>query len=285
MNYRKSFRIEPGAEVKLVNFDPGYKSKHDPRKDGLEELQQCLQTLDALQYQMYAEHRHSLLIVLQGLDASGKDGTVRHVLSGMNPESCHVASFKRPTATELDHDFLWRIHPHVPARGNVAIFNRSYYEDVLVVRVHNLVSKAVWSRRFELINDFEKDLRVENDTTVVKFFLNISNEEQLARFEQRLDDPGRQWKISEDDYREREYWDEYTKAFEDVLSRTSTEHAPWYVIPSNHKWFRNLAISHILVETMQAMDIKPPKPTVDLDEIRRKYHHAVTHLREQESSY
>jgi PPK2 family polyphosphate:nucleotide phosphotransferase len=275
MDYREKFVVEPGASVKLADFDPGFKSKHDPKKDALSEIQDCVQQLDELQYKMWAEHRHSLLIVLQGLDAAGKDGVVRHVLSGMNPESCRVASFKKPTADELDHDFLWRVHPHAPARGTVAIFNRSHYEDVLVVRVHNLVAKKVWSKRYDLINDFERSLYVENGTTIVKFFLHISKEEQLARFAQRLDDPLRQWKISDSDYSERDYWDDYTAAFEDVLANTSTKHAPWLVIPSNHKWFRNLAISHILVETMKGMDLQLPKVTVDLAKIREEFHRAT----------
>lgn len=275
MDYRKTFLVEPGAKVKLADFDPGLTPKHEHKKAALDEVSRCLQTLDQLQLTLYAEHKHALLIVLQGLDAAGKDGTVRHVLTGMNPEGCRVTNFKQPTQQERDHDFLWRVHPHTPARGEVAIFNRSHYEDVLVVRVHDLVPRSVWSKRFDLINDFERNLYVENDTTIVKFFLHISKEEQLARFAKRLDDPQRQWKISEGDYREREYWDAYMAAFEDVLHKTSTAHAPWFVIPSNHKWFRNLAISRILVETLEAMRIELPKPTVDLDLIRRKFHQAT----------
>jgi len=275
MNYRKRFRVKAGTKVKLDRIDPAFTTEHDPKKKALEETEECVRAIDELQRQMYAERRHSLLIVLQGLDAAGKDGTIRHVLSGVNPQGCSVAGFHEPTGEELAHDFLWRIHPHAPARGQIAIFNRSHYEDVLVVRVHKLAPKSVWSRRYDLINDFERNLHLENDTTILKFFLHISKEEQLARFEQRLDDPLRQWKISESDYREREYWNAYTEAFEEVLLRTSTDDAPWFVIPSDHKWFRDLAISHIILETVRDMSIEMPKPTVDLAEIRRKYHEAI----------
>jgi PPK2 family polyphosphate:nucleotide phosphotransferase len=275
VDYRKTFLVEPGARVRLADFDPGFKSKHSPKKEALPEMQACIRRLDELQHAMWAEHQHSLLIVLQGLDAAGKDGTVRHVLSGMNPQACRVTSFKAPTEEELDHDFLWRVRRHAPGRGTVAVFNRSHYEDVLVVRVHELVPRHVWSKRYDLINEFEKTLHVDNDTTIVKFFLHISKEEQLTRFERRLEDPLRQWKISESDYRERERWDDYTEAYEDVLRKTSTEHGPWFVIPSNHKWFRNLAISQILVETLQDLDMQLPRSKVDLEEIRRKFHEAA----------
>ncbi len=230
--------------------------------------------MEDLQYLMYAENKHSLLIVLQGLDAAGKDGVVRHVLTGMNPSGCVAVNFKEPTAKELAHDFLWRVHPHVPAKGSVAIFNRSHYEDVLVVRVHGLVPEKVWSKRYDQINDFEQLIVTENNTTILKFFLYISKQEQLDRFKKRLDDPTRQWKISESDYKEREYWGDYIKAFEDVLTKTSTDHAPWFIIPSNHKWLRDLAISQIIVRQMEAMRMQFPKPTVNLAEIRREYHQA-----------
>jgi PPK2 family polyphosphate:nucleotide phosphotransferase len=192
----------------------------------------------------------------------------------MNPAGCISIGFKQPTPKELAHDFLWRVHPYVPAKGSVVIFNRSHYEDVLVARVHGLVPEKIWSKRYDEINDFEKLITTQNNTTILKFFLHISKEEQLARFKKRLDDPARQWKISESDYKEREYWDDYTKAFEDVLNKTSTEHAPWFIIPSNHKWFRDLAISQIIVQQMEDMDMQFPKATVNLAEIRRKYHQA-----------
>lgn len=274
-NYAEKFLVRPGTKVRLKNVDPGYHGKHGSHKQALPEIQDHLSKIDALQYLMYSEGRHSLLIVLQGLDGAGKDGVVRHVLTGMNPEACTVTGFKQPTAEDLAHDFLWRVHPHVPGKGSVAIFNRSHYEDVLVVRVHQLVPEQEWSKRYDLINDFEKLLVVENNTAILKFFLHISEEEQLERFEQRLDDPSRNWKISDSDYKERGYWDEYTKAYEEMLYRTSTQHAPWHIIPSNHKWFRNLAISQIIVSALDGLKMKRPKPTVDLAEIRRKYHEAV----------
>ncbi|HET9233092.1 MAG TPA: PPK2 family polyphosphate kinase, partial [Candidatus Eisenbacteria bacterium] len=219
----------------------------------------------------------------QALDAGGKDGTIRHVFGPMNPLSTRVHAFKVPSAEELAHDFLWRVHARVPVRGEVVIFNRSHYEDVLVVRVHELVPKSVWSKRYDLISDFERGL-VENDTRVLKFFLHISKEEQLKRFRKRLEDPERQWKIAEADYDEREYWDDYQKAYEDALSRTSTDHAPWFVIPADHKWFRNLVVSHIMREAMESMNVQLPETKVDLKEIRRKYHALVAEQQREEES-
>jgi PPK2 family polyphosphate:nucleotide phosphotransferase len=274
-NYRKKLIVKPGSKIRLKHFDPGYHGKHESHKSASSEIQENLQKMDQLQYLMYAENKHSLLIVLQGLDAAGKDGVVRHVLTGMNPEGCVSVNFKQPTKEELAHDFLWRIHPRVPGKGSVAIFNRSHYEDVLVVRVHGLAPEKVWSKRYDQINDFERLITTENNTTILKFFLHISKEEQLARFKKRLDDPARQLKISDSDYKEREYWGDYIEAFEDVLNKTSTQHAPWFIIPSNHKWFRDLAISHIIVRQMEEMDMQLPKPTVDLPEIRREYHQAA----------
>jgi PPK2 family polyphosphate:nucleotide phosphotransferase len=274
-NYLKKLIVEPDSKIRLKHFDPDYHGKHESRESALPEIQKNLQKMEELQYLMYAENRHSLLIVLQGLDAAGKDGVVRHVLTGMNPSGCIASNFKQPTARELAHDFLWRVHPQVPAKGSVAIFNRSHYEDVLVARVHNLVPEKVWSKRYDQINDFEQLISIENKTTILKFFLYISKQEQLARFKKRLDDPARQCKISESDYGEREYWKDYIEAFEDVLSRTSTGRAPWFIIPSNHKWFRDLSISQIITRTIEEMDMQMPKPTVNLAEIRRKYHQAA----------
>jgi PPK2 family polyphosphate:nucleotide phosphotransferase len=273
-NYLKKLIVKPGSKVRLKHFDPSYHEKRESHKSALPEIQKNLQRMEQLQYLMYAENKHSLLIVLQGLDAAGKDGVVRHVLTGMNPSGCVASNFKQPTAKELAHDFLWRVHPHVPAKGSVAIFNRSHYEDVLVVRVHGLAPEKVWSKRYDEINDFEKLIAAQNNTTILKFFLHISMQEQLARFAKRLDDPARQWKISESDYKEREYWNDYTEAFEDVLTKTSTEQAPWFVIPSNHKWFRDLAVSQIIAKTMEDMKMQMPKATVDLAKIRWEYHRA-----------
>jgi PPK2 family polyphosphate:nucleotide phosphotransferase len=207
------------------------------------------------------------------MDAAGKDGTISHILGAMNPQGCRVVGFRQPSGDELAHDFLWRIHKATPGKGGVAIFNRTHYEDVLVVRVHKLVPDEVWARRYDQINAFEKEL-VENRTHILKFYLHISKEEQLRRFEKRLDDPGKRWKISESDYSERKFWDAYTAAYEDVLSRCSTEQAPWFIIPSDHKWFRNFAIARIVVEHLEGLDMKLPPPSVDLEHIRREYHAA-----------
>ena len=222
---------------------------------------------------LYAEHKRSLLVCLQAIDAGGKDGTIRHVFGALNPQGCKVASFKQPTSLEASHDFLWRAYKDVPAMGDVTVFNRSHYEDVLVARVHNLVPKAVWSKRYDQINAFEQIL-TENNTHIIKFFLHISKDEQLRRFKERLEDKSKQWKISETDYTEREHWKAYQQAFEDALSRCSTAEAPWYVIPANHKWFRNYAISQILVNHMESFGMKYPQPFVDIAQIRKQYYKA-----------
>lgn len=273
MDYRERFRVEPGSKVKLGKIDAGFTDAHESRKQAMPEIEAYRDKLRDLQYRLYAEGKRSLLICLQAMDAGGKDGTVNHVLSAMNPQGCTAHGFKQPSAEELAHDFLWRIHKACPAKGQVAIFNRSHYEDVLIVRVHKLVPKAVWSKRYGLINDFEK-LLVDSGTHIVKFYLHITREEQLKRFKQRIDDPARRWKISDADYAERAYWNDYTAAFEEALQRCSKPHAPWYVIPANRKWFRNLAISRILVEVLEDMNPQFPAPTVDLAEIKRKYHQA-----------
>ena len=282
MDYRKEFVVKPGTKVKLSRIDPGCKGSHVDEKEAQADLEKYCAKVSKQQYLLYSEKKHSVLIVLQALDAAGKDGTVNHVMYAMNPQGTTVTGFKGPTALELEHDFLWRIHPHVPAKGTVAIFNRSHYEDVLVVRVHKLAPKEVWSERYELINDFEKLLRKQNNTHIIKFFLHISKEEQLERFKQRLDDPARNWKISDSDYKERELWDDYMKAFEDVFAETSTKDAPWYIIPSNHKWFRNLAVSQIVAATMEDLGMQMPKPVVDLEVIRKEYHRAADGSAEQD---
>jgi len=270
----EEFIVKPGSPVKLGEIDPSYRGRYESRDAAMAESHSLLENLDQLQFVMSAEKKHSLLIVLQGLDASGKDGVIRHLMNGMNPAGCRVIGFKVPKPEELDHDFLWRVHPHLPAKGEVSIFNRSHYEDVLVVRVHRFAEVNMWYKRYDLINDFERLLVMENDTTVLKFFLYISKAEQLARFKQRLDDPSRRWKISEADYKERAYWNQYHDAFQDVLYRTSTEYAPWFVIPSNNKWFRDLAVSQIVTRTLEQLEMKWPEPAVDIAEIRRRYHAA-----------
>ena len=276
MNFRKKFIIEPGTRVKLGEIDPSYHGSYQSRDATVLEIRSLVQKLDQLQYLLYAEKKHSLLVVLQGLDACGKDGVVRHILSGMNPAGCRVVCFKQPKPAELEHDFLWRVHPHLPAKGEVSIFNRSHYEDVLIVRVHDFAHVNLWSRRYDMINDFERLLVMENNTTILKFFLYISKDEQLARFKQRLDDPSRHWKISEADYKERALWSRYIDAFEDMLNKTSTRYAPWFVIPSNHKWFRDLAVLQIVTRTLEDLDMKWPEPAVNIADIRRRYHDAKT---------
>ena len=243
-----------------------------PKTTPSDELDRAKAKLTAMQRLFYGDRSRALLIVLQGIDGAGKDGTCWHVISAMDPQGVKVQGFKQPTPEERAHDFLWRVHPHAPAKGEVAVFNRSHYEDILVARVHKLVPKSVWRARYDFINQWEKLLHEANDTTILKFFLYISKDEQLARFKERLDDPGRQWKISASDYKERDYWDDYIDAFEDALTNCSKKHAPWYVIPSNHKWFRNLAVSKIIADCMEDMNLKLPKPTVDLAEIRQLYH-------------
>ena len=273
MKYAKQFRVAPGIRVKLKDVDPGFKGQHESHKEASDEIEQDQKRLRRLQELLYADGSCSLLICLQGMDTGGKDGTINHILGAMNPQGCRVVGFRQPSLEELAHDFLWRIHRAAPARGQVVIFNRSHYEDVLVVRVHNLVPKAVWSNRYDQINAFEKEL-VESNTHILKFYLHISKQEQLSRFKDRLDDPAKQWKISESDYAERKVWDDYMAAYEDVLSRCSTPQAPWFIIPSDHKWFRNLAIARIVVEYMEGLDLKYPSPSVDLKQIRRAYRSA-----------
>ena len=274
MNDKTMFRIEPGTRLRLKDINPDDQGHHETEQAAAIALEHYRQKIAAQQSLLYAQKKHSVLVVLQALDAAGKDGTVNHVLSALNPQGATVIGFKQPTPAELEHDFLWRVHPHAPARGTVAIFNRSHYEDVLVTRVHKLIDKPTCQQRYQRIREFE-DLLAENGTQILKFYLHISKQEQLARFAERLEDPARNWKISESDYSERALWDDYTAAFEDAITATSTKAAPWYVIPANHKWFRNLAVSRIIAETMEGLQMSYPKPTVDLADIRQKYHMAV----------
>ena len=279
MDYRKKLLVEPGKKVHLAEIDPSYTGKHASHAEAEPETSRHVAQMGALQYLLYADGDRSLLIVLQGLDAAGKDGVIRHLFTSMNPQGAAVHCFKQPSKTELDHDFLWRAHQRAPGKGEVAIFNRSHYEDVLVVRVHDLAPRAVWSKRYDLINAFEEML-TRSGTRILKFYLHISPEEQLERFRQRLDDKARHWKISEGDYLERKFWPQYIEAYEDVLALTSTRHAPWHVIPSNHKWFRNLAISQIVAKTMKDLGLKLPPTRVDIADIRRKYHEADVEARD-----
>ncbi len=269
----KRLLIQSKDKFRLKDIDPASTLNHDSPERARATSAKHAVELRRLQAALYAESQQSLLIVLQGLDAAGKDGTIGHVFSATNPQGTRVAAFKQPTEQELAHDFLWRVHAHAPAAGEIVIFNRSHYEDVLVARVHKLVPKHVWQDRYERICEFEA-LLTERGTRIVKFLLHISPQEQLKRFEQRLSDPSRNWKISKSDYSERAYWADYEAAFEAAIRKTTTAHAPWFVIPADHKWFRDVAVSTILVETLEAMNIQIPKPKVDLDDIRREFHSA-----------
>lgn len=263
MNLVKHCIVRPGSRLRLRHRDPD-DTLGQERDD--KALEKTLRRLRELQHLLYADKRYALLIVLQALDAGGKDGTIRHVMSGVNPQGCEVFSFKAPTNEELAHDFLWRIHEATPSKGNIGIFNRSHYEDVLIVRVHNLVPKPVWHKRYRQINDFEQML-TENGVTILKFFLHISRAEQKKRFQARIEDSSRNWKLSLPDFEERQHWDDYTAAYEDALSRCSTDHAPWYVIPANKKWFRNYVVAELVVQALDNMRLKYPAPTVDMSKI------------------
>jgi PPK2 family polyphosphate:nucleotide phosphotransferase len=237
------------------------------KEAGERQLKKNLDRLSVLQYLLYAESRRSLLVVLQGIDAGGKDGTIRHVMSGLNPQGVKVTAFKVPEGEEKRHDYLWRVHQAIPEFGQIGIFNRSHYEDVLVVRVHSLVPKAVWSKRYKQINEFEHML-TENNVRMIKFLLYIDKDEQARRFRERIEDKTKNWKFSPADLKEREYWDQYMDAYQDMLHKCSTHCAPWYVIPANKKWFRNLAVSQILCAELEAMKLRFPKPIADLSGIK-----------------
>ena len=256
---RELLRVKPGTSVRLRDVDPS--ETHGHSKDAAaEHLQKGLDRLTSLQDRLWAEAKHPVLIVLQGIDAAGKDGTVRHVMTAFNPMGCTVTSWKAPTPVELAHDYLWRIHQRTPGKGEIAIFNRSHYEDVLVVRVHDLVPQRVWSRRYDHINAFERVL-IDEGTTILKFFLWIDRDEQKERFQARLDDPDKRWKFRVRDLEERKLWDTYVAAYDAMLERCSTDDAPWYLIPSNRKWFRNLAVADIVADTLDDLDPQyPPSP-------------------------
>ena len=259
-------RVTGGESFSLKQHDPA-KTFDVSKRKAEKDVEGHVKQLAELHELLYAENKRALLIVLQGMDASGKDGTIRHVMSGVNPQGCTVTSFKQPSTKELQHDFLWRIHAAVPEKGSIGIFNRSHYEDVLVVRVHRLVAKQIWQARYEQINAFERIL-VENDVCMLKFFLHISREEQEKRFQQRIEDPQKNWKISPADFREREYWDEYQKAYEDAIAKCSSKEAPWHIIPSDHKWFRNYCVSHIVLRTLQSFHMRYPKANPDVTGVK-----------------
>ncbi len=261
--------VEPGCKARLRDRDPEATPGIKGREAAEKALAKNMKRLEELQYLLYAESKRAVLIVFQAMDAGGKDGTIRHVMSALNPQGCSVTPFKVPTSEEAKHDFLWRIHKATPRLGEFAIFNRSHYEDVLVVRVHNLVPKSIWAKRYDHINSFEK-LLAESQVSIIKFFLHISKDEQKERFQNRLEDPTRQWKLSSADFSERDYWDDYIEAYEDALTRCSTPWAPWYVIPANKKWCRNLAVSQILVEALEDLGMKFPPPSLDVSKVRLK---------------
>jgi PPK2 family polyphosphate:nucleotide phosphotransferase len=263
----QSIVVSPGTKIKLKDYDPDYTGEYKQKKDAEKKMRDIHLQMIELQSLLYAESRRSLLIILQAMDTGGKDGTIKHVMGGVDPQGCEVVSFKVPTPEELSHDFLWRAHKVTPGKGKIVIFNRSYYEDVLVVRVHDLVPKDVWSERYEQINYFENCL-TNNNTLILKFFLHISKDEQKKRLEERLKDPTKHWKISLADLKEREYWDDYMDAYNDVLTKCSTEYAPWSIIPANKKWYRNLVIGETIVNALKGLNMKYPEPKIDVSKIK-----------------
>ena len=259
------FIVKPGNSVKLSQINPSY--TEGLNEDNVKEaLKENAKKISDLQHVLSAESKQSLLIILQGMDTSGKNGTIRHVMSRINPQGCEVTAFNVPCREEASHDFLWRIHQNIPPKGSIGIFHRSQYEDVLVPRIKRLVPVNIWKTRYEQINNFEKMLS-ENGVTILKFFLHISKQEQKRRLIERITIPKKQWKLNPSDIKEREYWDKYKRAYEDVLNKCSTEWAPWYVIPSNNKWFRNFAISQIVAEAMEKMNMQYPEASIDMSEI------------------
>jgi PPK2 family polyphosphate:nucleotide phosphotransferase len=261
----KRYLVEPGRNISLEKCDPNDNKAFDGGKEeGLNVLGKLNQELHVLQELLYAEQKHRVLVVLQAMDTGGKDGVIRHVFEGVNPQGVNVASFKVPTLEEQAHDFLWRAHKATPSLGEMVIFNRSHYEDVLVVRVHGYVTEKIWKKRYDQINEFER-LLTESGTTILKFFLNIDKDEQKKRLQARLDDPTKIWKFRLGDLEDRKLWDDYMQAYEDALNKTSTEYAPWYVVPSNRKWYRDLVISTVLVETLKGLKMQFPAPEENLN--------------------
>ena len=258
-NLRSRLRVKPGTRVHLADLDPGETFGYEKATAAAATTAE-LERLSDLQDRLWAEASRAVLVVLQGIDSAGKDGVIKKVMTAFNPQGCPVSSFKVPSAEELAHDYLWRVHQRVPKKGEIGIFNRSHYEEVLIVRVHELVPERIWSSRYDQINDFER-LLTETGTTIVKFFLSIDRDEQRERFQARYDDPTKRWKFSMGDLEERKHWDAYQAAFEDALTKTSTAAAPWYVIPANHKWFRDLAVATILADTLAAL--RPTYPAAD----------------------
>lgn len=262
----KPIHAPPGDKFKLDKIDPREVDGDWDKESAYERIEQNTERTRDLAYRLYAENRRSVLLVLQGMDTAGKDGTIRVVLTGVNPQSCQIVPFKQPSHEEIDHDFLWRVHHAVPRRGNIGIFNRSHYEDVLVVRVHNLVPEKQWKSRYDRINEFEELLH-DGGVKIVKCFLHISNEEQRERLQARLDNPDKRWKFSKGDLAERKLWPDYQEAYEDALEKCNTKYAPWHVIPSDRKWYRNLVVSELLRDTLEEMDPQFPPSEPGLDGI------------------
>ncbi len=262
----EKYIVNQKNRIFLKDFDPEDQSlSTDGKKTAKKEIKQLRKKLIQLQNLLYAENKHKVLIVLQAMDSGGKDGTIRSIFKGVNPQGVRVAGFKVPTPLELSHDYLWRIHQKAPASGEIVIYNRSHYEDVLVVRIHEMVPEKVWQKRYQQINNFERIL-AEEGTTILKFFLYISKDEQKKRFLERLENPEKQWKFNPKDIEERQYWDAYMQAYQDVLDKTSTKYAPWYVIPANHNWYRDLIISGIIVKTLKALKMTYPQPVEDFNQ-------------------
>jgi PPK2 family polyphosphate:nucleotide phosphotransferase len=262
------YRIKPGQKVRLKDIDPNDKGDWQGRKnEGKVELLKLNQELSELQELLYAGHLHRLLVVIQAMDTGGKDGTIRAVFEGVNPQGVRVANFKTPSTIELDHDYLWRIHSQMPGKGELVVFNRSHYEDVLVVRVHQLVSQPIWKKRYNQIVEFERML-VEEGTTILKFYLHIDLAEQRDRLIERIDDPKKQWKFNPGDLEERKLWNKYMAAFEEMLEKTSTKFAPWYAIPANTNWYRNLAVASIIVDTLKDFKMEYPQPVEDITQYK-----------------
>lgn len=271
MAFKDHFQVKAGKALDLSKVSTGPIGPLTDKVKAQEQTAKNLARIAELQELMYAEHKHSLLIVLQAMDAGGKDGAVNVIGGAMNPQGVNVVSFKVPSAVEKDHDYLWRIHQETPRKGYATIFNRSHYEEVLVVRVHNFVPKDVWKERYDEINNFEKVLN-KSGTGILKFYLHIDKDEQLKRFKERIDDPSKNWKLSDSDFPERELWDDYRAAYEDALTKCSTEKAPWFIVPANKKWFRDLVISQIVVDHLESLKMKYPAPTVDVAALRAKYY-------------
>jgi PPK2 family polyphosphate:nucleotide phosphotransferase len=281
------FYATPGKRIRLKDFDPAYTGKYKSQSHAQKTLKNNIERLQQYQDLLFSEHSYSLLVILQAMDAAGKDGTIKHVMSGVNPAGCQVTAFKQPSPKELDHDFLWRCYKELPERGKIGIFNRSYYEEVLVVRVHPKFLDAqhlpdfegpnekFWKHRFESINDMEKHL-VRSGTVILKFFLHLSKGEQAKRFLERIEDPAKNWKFSEADLQERLRWNDYMDCYEDMINHTSTKHAGWYIIPADHKWFTHLCVSDVIVETLRSLKLKYPSVSAEQKERLQAAREALT---------